>query len=214
MIKNIIFDMDGVLRIVKEEPIAKILSPSLLSRCSADEQEMTVKQFYGKHLLTSPCLKLWDTNKISQEGLAEQVCADGKVNHEVLMKLLEFRLVYKNNVFYKPVFKLIRKLKRKGYKIYVLSNMGKELADLLKIWVGKNFNDMIFSCDTGMAKPELDIYKMALIKWNANPEESIFIDDNPINLPPFKSLGGHTFLFDRFNVKASVSALKEEIYKS
>lgn len=72
----------------------------------------------------------------------------------------------------------LRKVRDKGIKIGLISN-----ADLIdsKYWSKSPLSDffdiIIFSCDVGILKPEIEIYRMAMDKLHMTPEESVFVGD-------------------------------------
>lgn len=82
------------------------------------------------------------------------------------------------------VWKMVGKLKAKGYMIYVLSNYSKELLDLhtkdASFWQyvdGKMVSYMVHEL-----KPEAPIYKALYEKYNIDPKESLFLDDREENV--------------------------------
>lgn len=215
MIKNIIFDMDGVFRLIKEDPIEDVLPENLKTKCLAEDKDLTVKQFYTKYFLKGDIFDDYDKGKVEQELVINRICETRNVSKEFVEFMFSFRLQKPNNIFFEETFKLARELKQKGYSLYVLSNMNKDLADKLKIWIDKDlFNDVIYSCDVGMVKPNSDFFAHAIKKWNISPTESVFVDDRAENLVPFSNLGGETFLFDRFNLTNSTNTLRRKIYES
>ena len=215
MIKNIIFDMDGVFRLIKEDPIETVLPENLKTKCLAEDRNLTVKQFYTKYFLKGEIFEEYDKGMVGQDAVVNQICASRNVQKDFLEYMFSFRLERFNNIFFEETFNLARELKQKGYSIYVLSNMNKDLADKLKIWIDKDlFNDVIYSCDVGMMKPDTNLFAHAIAKWNISPNESVFVDDRAENLVPFSNLGGETFLFDRFNLVGTTNSLRKKIYES
>ena len=83
----------------------------------------------------------------------------------------------------------------------MLSNISKGFAehyeevphinDILSI-----FDGLVFSGDIGIVKPNGEIYKYILHKYNLDAKKCIFIDDNPNNIAAAKELGINTYLFD------------------
>lgn len=215
MIKNVIFDMDGVFRLIKEDPIENVLPENLKSKCLAEDRNLTVKQFYTKYFLKGEIFEEYDKGHVEQTAVVNKICESRNVQKDFLEYMFSFRLERPNNIFFEETFALARELKQKGYSLYVLSNMNKDLADKLKIWIDKDlFNDVIYSCDVGMMKPYSDLFAHAINKWKISPTESVFVDDRAENLVPFSNLGGETFLFDRFNLQTTTNSLRQKIYKS
>ena len=48
---------------------------------------------------------------------------------------------------------------------------------------------MVISAEVGLIKPDPRIYRLALAKLGARPEESVFIDDVPANVDAARSAG-------------------------
>ena len=107
----------------------------------------------------------------------------------------EIKSYYKNHrkmfrkIFYKSVDVLID-LKNKNYECYVLSNwswetfcgMEEEYPFLNK------FNGLIISGKEKLVKPNLEIYKLAINRFNLIPKETVFIDDKKENIEAAKKL--------------------------
>jgi len=86
---------------------------------------------------------------------------------------------------------LIRRLKP-GYRIYAISNVDRETADYaIRKYssIYGLFDGHVFSFEVGMAKPEKGIYLLALRKFRLKPEECVYIDNQPENLPPAQGIG-------------------------
>ena len=91
---------------------------------------------------------------------------------------------------------LVKELKDKGYKIYLLSNAGFNQHDYWdKIPASKYFDGKIVSCDVGEVKPFEGIYKALYDKFNIKPEESFFIDDLIINIFGANRTGMQGYVF-------------------
>ena len=57
------------------------------------------------------------------------------------------------------------------------------------------FDDVVISAEVGCRKPEPEIYRLALRRLGAEPEETLFVDDTERNLLAARELGirGHRF---------------------
>jgi epoxide hydrolase-like predicted phosphatase len=95
----------------------------------------------------------------------------------------------------KDVLGLVNELKSKGTQTAILSNVIEPTYNVLERagYYGR-FDEVIASCEVGFAKPELEIYQLALDRLNTTPEQSIFIDDKQINLDPADKMGFTTIL--------------------
>ena len=92
---------------------------------------------------------------------------------------------------------LIRKLKKDGYKLYLLSNISDYFAQNsggIKIF--KEFDGLVFSGEIKMVKPGREIFEYILTKYSLRPEESVFIDDNADNIRAAEKMGIRSLEFD------------------
>lgn len=94
------------------------------------------------------------------------------------------------------IVELIKKLKTNGYVVGLLSNTVPDTAQDIENHGGYDMFDFaILSTEVGMAKPELEIYNLALSKLpGISPDEVVFIDDQERCLAPARELGIHTIL--------------------
>ena len=91
---------------------------------------------------------------------------------------------------------LIHKLKKDGYRIYLLSNISRYFAENSdKIEIFKEFDGLVFSGSIGLVKPNRDIFEYILKKYNLTPNETLFIDDNKQNVNTAEGMGIKSLLF-------------------
>lgn len=92
---------------------------------------------------------------------------------------------------------LVTKLRR-DYRVMVLSNTNsihvKRFNQMLYDVSGKNelssfFDEVYFSHEINMRKPDAEIYEFVLAENNLRPEETLFLDDNKQNLEAAEQLG-------------------------
>jgi putative hydrolase of the HAD superfamily len=104
--------------------------------------------------------------------------------------------MYKDKfVFFPKVIELIEKLKSEGLRLSILSNMFPYQAKIIKEMNGCSlFDDLFFSCEKGLKKPDLEFYELAIREMNVRPQECLFIDDKEENLLPAEKLGMKTVL--------------------
>jgi len=91
-----------------------------------------------------------------------------------------------------PMANMLKKLKEAGYRVYILSNWDEDSFQSVYNKYPKLFNlcDEIFiSGKEKLSKPNPKFYKKLLDKHNLNPEECIFIDDEPYNIASALKLG-------------------------
>ena len=89
------------------------------------------------------------------------------------------------------VWNEMKRLKEAGYGIYVLSNYSEFLLSLhtdgLPFW--DCVDGKVISYQIHKIKPETEIYEHLLKKYNLNPEECLFFDDRKINCYGAKKCG-------------------------
>ena len=126
--------------------------------------------------------------------------------------------VYDNWYYNLPIInetvELIKKIKEKGGKLFLISNISEGFAtNYKKIPKIKEifdlFDGLVFSGPIKLAKPNKEIFNYALKKFNIKAEESIFFDDNKDNIAGADSVGIKGFSFD-FNSIAEVEKLVDE----
>lgn len=113
-------------------------------------------------------------------------------------------------VFTKDIYKIFTELEKgsallrwcaqQGYDCYYLSNFGSEgfhyvnqKFDFFKVFKGGTASYEIHSI-----KPEPEIYTHFLKTYALNPEECVFIDDNPKNIEAASILGFHGIVCDGY----------------
>lgn len=95
----------------------------------------------------------------------------------------------------------IKSLKGNGYKVYLLSNFGKTPFET----ACKSFdfiNDVdggIISYEVRDVKPNPSIFKILCAKYNIEPQNAVFIDDNAANVEAAGALGFGTVLFTDYS---------------
>ena len=96
---------------------------------------------------------------------------------------------------------LLHALKEKGYRVYLLSNYPKKLAELhwAKFTFLSETDGHIISAVERIAKPDPAIYRLLMDRFRIQAEESIFIDDNQNNVEAAKKLGIDAWLFTGYD---------------
>lgn len=91
------------------------------------------------------------------------------------------------------LYDLASRIRDHGIKTAIFSNIFKVNARLLEKegWY-KGFAPLFLSCDEGFAKPDIEMYELAVQRLGIHPQEILLIDDQEKCLPPAKKLGMHT----------------------
>ncbi len=192
-IKAIIFDIGGVLRLGgyskkiygKHRTLGVHNYVSRKLGISIDQYFDSIDTAYSKSI----------EGKISEKKVSQTLAKNLKTSEKKLKKL--FTQAYKKNFkFNKQLFKQALKFKEQGYKIAILSDQWPlskpaHIGQRLK----NNFNPIVVSCDVGVRKPNLKIYRIILKKLKLPANQTIFIDNQEWNLKPAKKLGMNTILF-------------------
>ncbi len=90
------------------------------------------------------------------------------------------------------VFPVLSELKKKGHRIFVLSNTSKVFYDLLDEQLSplkELLDGFILSCDIKAIKPDLVMFKEILDKYQLDPTHCVFLDDIEDNTNVAQKLG-------------------------
>lgn len=186
MIKNIIFDIGGVL--LEYNP------KTYLDKIKIEEskrKELNNIIFHNQKW--RDCLN----GIITNDELIEYLSIENPIYKDEINKILN-----RNNLKYMlpPKIEMIeyyKTLKQKGYKIYLCSNITEDTYNYIK----ENFEIMqiadggIFSCFENISKPNTEIYYNLINKYGIDVNETIFIDDTKSNIEIANKIGFKTILF-------------------
>lgn len=144
-------------------------------------------------------------------GLSKEAAKEGmKAMYPELAKELEifFNHTYRIVKPFDYARNLLKQLKEMGYKIYLLSNYGEDMfLESVERFTFREFTDgEVISYREKVIKPEREIYQILLERYQIQPEEAIFIDDNEANIKGAQAVGLHTILFHDYE------QLKKELY--
>ena len=171
MIRNIVFDMGGVLRVFNRT--------YFVSQFDLNEED---KKILLNEIFLSVEWSMMDRGTLSDVEACEIV----KNNLPDHLKQYAEPLVLHWEDYSYPIpgmAEIVRELKNNGYGIYLLSNASKRLYDYWPKLPGNEcFDGMIVSCDYQIVKPQNEIYQLLHTKFNLNLSECLFIDDTTINV--------------------------------
>lgn len=171
MIKNIIFDMGNVLIKFDKKCFLEAVN------VSPEDNALLEREVY-----VSVEWAMMDRGTLTEKEAAERMCARLPERlHEKVHQLVD--------EWDRPILpmsgmaELAGELKAKGYRLFLLSNASYRQHEYWSEIPGSEyFEDTLISADVKLVKPQPEIYLMALHKFNAKPEESVFIDDATNNV--------------------------------
>ncbi|KPL00227.1 MAG: hypothetical protein AMJ91_05035 [candidate division Zixibacteria bacterium SM23_73_3] len=185
MIKNIIFDLGGVL--MTDVPLVKI-ARDLSVRFSRSEDKIHSYLYPNEHWTRLTLGKISENEYWDHFLKASKV----KVDREELKDRVrsELRPIEKN-VEILPLLK-------SQYKLTVLSNHSREWSEFMREEFDffNYFDQIIISCDVGLRKPDPRIYQLTVKRLESKPEECLFIDDKKRNTEGAESCGINSIVFE------------------
>jgi epoxide hydrolase-like predicted phosphatase len=185
-IKAIIFDWGGVLI---DDP-----RPALMQYC-AEAFDVPVNIYTQTH---DKFLEDFQKGLISEESFWEKICKELKKPKPVQNSLWgdAFRAAYSSQ---SEVFAFAAELHNKGYKTALLSNTEVPAMVFCRELGYDMFDELIFSCAEGAAKPEKKIYDIVVSKLNLKPEQAVLIDDKAEFINGAKKAGLEGIVFKNLN---------------
>ena len=180
MVKNIVFDIGDV--------ILNFDFNRVVDKYTSDPQD---KEFILNNILNT---KDWQGFTLIDKGyltIDEAITIVLKnTNHkkdELITKVFKHYFLYSH--FNEQVLDLIKRLKTR-YKIYLLSNINEYTFNFIKdSGLFERVDGYILSFQVHQVKPEEEIYKNLIHKYNIKAYESLFIDDTQDNIKTAKNLG-------------------------
>ena len=184
MIKNVVFDIGNVLVDFGWKPF--------FQKFNITDEEL---DRIAKATVYAP---IW--NEIDRGVMSEEEILDKFIENDPGMED-KMREMYADFNGLLKLFEYTRgwiiDLKRRGYKVYCLSNMS--FKAVRECWDALSFieelDGYILSCDVKLTKPEPGIYEALFKKYNLKPEECVFFDDVQKNVDGGNKAGMHACLF-------------------
>ena len=193
-IKAVIFDVAGVLRLggKKKRKSAKDIHISGVHEYIANKLKLTMDQYFDS--IDSAYAKSIE-GEISRSILIGILSSNLNCSKKKVENLYHnaYKTRFKKN---KWLFGVVRQLKKKGYKVAILSDQWHLSEDvLIPKKDQKIFDKVAISCDVGMRKPHTEFYRYILDRLKVDPKEALFIDNQEWNLIPAHKMGMKTMLF-------------------
>lgn len=179
MIKNIVFDIGGVILDISDEVLMKFLNKT------RNEVIGLSKIVYGKRF--NECLL---GNLTQKEYMEELVNKFPKYKTDIEKMLMP---KYQEDVLplINDTLDIMYELKDKNYKIYFLSNLTEATYYYMKdkLHILDNFDGGIYSWKEHLIKPHKEIYKLLIERYKLNKEETVFFDDTKKNVQAGNEFG-------------------------
>lgn len=154
--------------------------------------------FMGKKMVMNPLWNELDLGIMNEKDVVDMFKKDMPGYEDKVDKFWENPLDLVEEFDYAGP--MIKKLKKAGYSVYLLSNYPKTMYELH--WPRFTFYDeldgKIVSAVEKMAKPDENIYKLLLDRYNLEPKDTCFIDDRQINIDAANNMGITGILFEGY----------------
>ena len=178
-IKAIAFDIGGVLQLSQKTRLTpKKLHISGVHEYIAKKLKISLDQYFDA--IDSLYVKSIE-GKITKKELLKKLSKNLEISSTKLEKLYLdiYKKKFKVNM---QLFKQAFKLKKRGYKIAILSDQWHLSKDpLMPKNLIKKFDVSVVSCEVGIRKPNPQIYKLLIKRLKLKPKEILFIDNQKWN---------------------------------
>lgn len=184
MIKAIAFDYGGVIELKDGDLIQEI----------ADSLKIT-KEDWQRIYFTFNHLN--NTGKNSWEEVATLVAKKFNASDIQISFIQDLIKKYdKKRILNSELIEIIKDLKKKNYKISILSNYSITLRQkLIRLEIIDLFDEVIISSEVGFQKPQPEIFEILFSKLGVNSDEVIFIDDTQQSLLNANDIGYKPLLY-------------------
>lgn len=184
MVKNVIFDLGGVL--IEWNP------DRILASCYADPEMGAIMK---TALFQHPDWLQLDRGTLSEADLL--VRAAGRTGRPAAELSGLFDAMRESLHTKAETVALLEKLSTRKVPLYCLSNMSSDIFAYLRerhsFW--GVFRGIVISGDVRMMKPEREIFQFLLERYGLVAAETAFVDDNAPNVEAARALGIHPVWF-------------------
>ncbi len=148
----------------------------------------------GKAAMQSPAWNDFDRGLDEEKVLEEFIANDPGIEKEIR---IAFKDIGKTLKMFDTTIPWIEELKSKGFRVLILSNLSKKtVRECAKDLVFLDHVDGgILSYRVGMIKPDQDIFKCLIRRYDLNVAECVFIDDRQENVNTAIELGMNGIVF-------------------
>ncbi|MDS1031656.1 HAD family phosphatase [Porphyromonadaceae sp. NP-X] len=180
ILKNVVFDFGGVL--IDWNP------RYLYRNVFRSEDEM---EYFLEHI----CPYDWNLMQDAGRSLAEATLLKQEEHPEYSNEIALYygRWIEMIGGIFDENVKLLKPLKEK-YNLYGLTNWSAETLPLAQAEYDffDLFDEIVVSGAEKIVKPDPELYRILIDRYRINPQETLFIDDNPENIQTAKQLGFQT----------------------
>ncbi len=184
MIKNIVLDVGGVIFDDSKQNIQKLLNKNC---------DNIYKIAYGSGF--KKCL-------LGEISVQEHINSlkDEKDFNDISYILKKENLI-KSYPLIKNNFEYIKDLRKRGYKLFLLTNITEDSYNYINelININEKFDGGIYSYQEHLIKPDYDIYNLLINRFNLNKDETIFFDDKEKNVKAANEVGIKSYVFTFIN---------------
>jgi len=179
MIRNIIFDLDGVL-FDGVDMHAKLFIESLVTILPDSKLTREYHDFKLNNLSTRKKLRELGIDNETSEKIY-------KLKQELTLKSLELIKYNEKNE------ELCKKLICLGFRLFCVTNSSRHTVEtvLSKMGIFSYFTGIISNQDVLECKPSPEPYLTCYMKYKINAYESLIVEDSPIGVESAKASGGN-----------------------
>ena len=187
MIKNIIFDIGGIVLEWGNNPLIELLNKTNY------EVNKICKIIYGDSRFKE-CI----VGKLSQFEYMKQLISENPKYSDDIEKILSEEYQEKALPVIKENLEKIFELKNKGYKIYFLSNITDVSYNYLndKLNILNMVDGGVYSYKEHLKKPDKEIFDLLIKRFGLKKEETIFFDDSRKNVKVGNEYGIKSYVFN------------------
>lgn len=184
MIKNIVLDVGGVIFDDSKQNIQKLLNKNC---------DNIYKLAYGGGF--KKCL----LGEISVQEHINSLKNEKDFND--ISYILKKENLIKSYSLIKNNFEYIKDLRKRGYKLFLLTNITEDSYNYINelININEKFDGGIYSYQEHLIKPDYDIYNLLINRFNLNKDETIFFDDKEKNVKAANEVGIKSYVFTSIN---------------
>ena len=185
-IKNVIFDLGGVILNVKYENVIQNFKNLGIKESFSFYNQKYQKEFFN----------LLETGKIDSISFIKEMKKHCKSSEKEIIKAW-------NSIILDLPYERVKILKdlSKNYNLFLLSNTNQIHINHIKQKIGKEryldlygtFDKVYYSHEIGLRKPDEEIFKFVIKKEKIIPTETFFIDDSIQHTNSAKKLGIKTY---------------------